>query len=71
MCGFLILDARMEHVPFTIDFVRVKSYEGTESTGKVKISGCDASKWRNKHVIFVEDIIDTGLTMSRLGEWHY
>jgi hypoxanthine phosphoribosyltransferase len=43
----------------------VKSYEGTESTGKVNITGCDVSKFEGKHVLFVEDIIDTGLTMCR------
>lgn len=58
--------ARNEYLPFTVDYVRVKSYEGTESTGKVQISGCDVSKLSGKHVLFVEDIIDTGLTMSSL-----
>ncbi len=43
----------------------VQSYEGTESTGNVQISGCDVSKLAGKHVLFVEDIIDTGLTMTR------
>ena len=35
--------AGAKHVPFTVDYVRVKSYEGTESTGKgawVCGSGC-------------------------------
>ncbi len=63
-------DARWEYLPFTFDFVRVKSYEGTESTGKVQITGCDVSKLAGKHVLFVEDIIDTGLTMSRY-EFYY
>lgn len=44
---------------------RVKSYEGTSSTGNVKIDNCDVSSLAGKHVLFVEDIIDTGLTMSR------
>lgn len=43
----------------------MKSYDGMESTGKVTITGCDLSKLEGKHVLFVEDIIDTGLTMSR------
>ena len=49
-----------QYIPFTFDFVRVKSYEGTESTGTVQITGCDVSKWTGKHLLFVEDIIDTG-----------
>ena len=59
---------RAGHIPFTFDFVRVKSYEGTESSGNVTISGCDMGKLANKHLLFVEDIIDTGLTMTRLME---
>ena len=53
------------YVPYTFDFVRVKSYEGTESTGTVQITGCDITKLSNKHILFVEDIIDTGLTMTK------
>jgi len=48
---------------------RVKSYEGTDSTGEVAITGCELSALRGKHVLFVEDIIDTGLTMSKLKEY--
>jgi hypoxanthine phosphoribosyltransferase len=57
---------RQTYVPFTFDFIRVKSYSGMESTGTVQITGCDISKLRGKHVMFVEDIIDTGLTMTKL-----
>lgn len=54
------------HVPFTFDFIRAKSYSGTESTGKVEISACDLSKLKGRDVLLVEDIIDTGTTMSLL-----
>jgi len=57
---------RQTYIPYTFDFIRVQSYEGTESTGKVQITGCDVSKLTGKHVLFVEDIIDTGLTMTSL-----
>eukprot|EP00600_Ochromonadales_sp_CCMP1393_P008005 CAMPEP_0174971272 /NCGR_PEP_ID=MMETSP0004_2-20121128/9890_1 /TAXON_ID=420556 /ORGANISM="Ochromonas sp., Strain CCMP1393" /LENGTH=234 /DNA_ID=CAMNT_0016221183 /DNA_START=138 /DNA_END=842 /DNA_ORIENTATION=- len=57
--------ARETYIPYTFDFIRVKSYEGTSSTGNVQISGCDLSSFAGKHVLFVEDIVDTGLTMSR------
>lgn len=56
---------RQTYIPFTFDFVKVRSYEGTASTGKVEITGCDVEKLVNKHVILVEDIIDTGLTMAK------
>ncbi len=58
--------ARLNYIPYTFDFIRVKSYEGTESSGHVQITGCDVSKLAGKHVLFIEDIIDTGLTMSSL-----
>ena len=50
------------------DFIRVKSYKGTESSGDVKITtlGADIGKLQGKHCLLVEDIIDSGLTMSRL-----
>ena len=53
-------------LPFTVDYVRVKSYEGTESSGNVKISGIDMKTLAGRDIIVVEDIIDTGLTMTRL-----
>lgn len=48
------------------DYIRVKSYEGDSSTGRVQISGMDKlDRLQGKHVVIVEDIIDTGLTMER------
>nr|CCA19965.1 hypoxanthineguanine phosphoribosyltransferase putati [Albugo laibachii Nc14] len=55
-----------DHVPFTFDFIRVKSYQGTQSTGHVEISGVELAKLRGKELVLVEDIIDTGKTMTEL-----
>jgi hypoxanthine phosphoribosyltransferase len=55
-----------DYVPFTFDFIKVKSYEGTKSTGNVQVSGADLSKFKGKNLLLVEDIIDTGRTMSKL-----
>jgi hypoxanthine phosphoribosyltransferase len=57
---------KCDYVPFTFDFIKVKSYDGTQSTGKVQISGADLAKFRGKNLLLVEDIIDTGKTMSEL-----
>ena len=54
------------HVPFTVDYVRVKSYEGTVSSGTVTISGIKLETLAGRDLILVEDIIDTGLTMTKL-----
>lgn len=57
---------KCSHTPFTFDFIKVKSYAGLESTGKVNISGINLRSIEGKSVLLVEDIIDTGLTMTQL-----
>ncbi|KAJ0394835.1 hypothetical protein P43SY_006396 [Pythium insidiosum] len=57
---------KCSYVPFTFDFIKVKSYAGTQSTGNVQISGADLAKFKGKDLLLVEDIIDTGKTMSKL-----
>ena len=53
-------------IPCEVTFVKVASYSGTESTGKVEeILGLE-SDLTDRHIIILEDIIDTGLTMSEL-----
>lgn len=48
-----------------IDFVRIKSYKGIKSSNKIRnIIGLPNIK--NKHVIIIEDIVDSGKTMSYL-----
>jgi len=51
-----------------LDFVQVKSYEGTETTGQVKFVKDTSLDLKNKIVILVEDIIDTGITAKFLYE---
>lgn len=51
-----------------IAFVRLQSYSGTESTGSVRqVVGLTESV-KDRPVIVVEDIIDTGRTMARFLE---
>jgi hypoxanthine phosphoribosyltransferase len=50
-----------------VDFVRLKSYENTSSTGEIQIVGSDNLKdLKGKNVLVVEDIVDTGKTMQKL-----
>jgi len=52
-------------MPLELDFVRLSSYgSGTESSGKIRITGRLNQPVKDRHVIVVEDIIDTGLTTS-------
>ena len=50
-------------VPAEITFVRLKSYEGTATTGKVNMLIPLQVPVEGRDVIIVEDIVDTGLTM--------
>ena len=68
-CVFLADLMRAIDLQLTIDFMSVSSYkDGTKSTGDVEILKDLSNSIRGKHVIVVEDIIDTGLTLSRLLE---
>jgi hypoxanthine phosphoribosyltransferase len=59
--------ARNIDLPLSIDFIGLSSYgEATESSGVVKITSDLAKPIENKHVLIVEDIVDTGLTMRYL-----
>lgn len=48
-----------------IEFISISSYEGTKS-GKIKGEQIDCEIFYNKNILIVEDIIDTGKTMSYL-----
>ena len=50
--------------PYIEHYVRLKSYSGMESTGKVQIMADDLSTLHGKHVLVVEDIVDTGRSLS-------
>ncbi|HEY8346165.1 MAG TPA: hypoxanthine phosphoribosyltransferase [Symbiobacteriaceae bacterium] len=57
-------------VPARVDFMAVSSYgQSTESSGVIRIlKDLDASV-TGKHVLLVEDIVDTGLTLRYLREY--
>lgn len=50
----------------TCEFFGVSSYHGTTSSGEVKVTLDLSHPIENKHVILVEDIVDTGITMNYL-----
>ncbi len=66
-CVFLADLMRAIDLKLAIDFMSVSSYkDGTKSTGDVEILKDLSNSIRGKDVLVVEDIIDTGLTLSRL-----
>ena len=52
--------------PLTTDFLSVSSYQGTTSTGLVRILNDVAHPIANRHVILVEDIVDSGQTLHHV-----
>ncbi|CAD8134878.1 unnamed protein product [Paramecium octaurelia] len=53
---------------FQIDFIKLSSYEGKQSTGIVKALSGLKNDIKGRHVIIIEDIIETGLTITAVIE---
>ena len=54
-------------IPCSMDFMAVSSYgAGTESSGRVRIIKDLDTNIQNKHVILVEDVLDSGITLHYL-----
>jgi hypoxanthine phosphoribosyltransferase len=57
---------KVVNIESELSFVKISSYEGTESSGKVKeIIGLTESI-AGRHVVIIEDIVDTGITMEHI-----
>lgn len=52
-----------------LDFMKVSSYSGTKSTGKLNFSLDISQNLIDKNVIIIEDIIDTGRTLYYLKNY--
>ena len=66
--SFMFTSDLMKKINLTCEvaFIKVKSYSGTSSTGEVnEIIGLTSSIG-NKHVIILEDIVDSGLTLDKI-----
>tara|TARA_B100001079_G_C16276699_1_gene454594 strand:+ start:36 stop:554 length:519 start_codon:yes stop_codon:yes gene_type:complete len=66
--AFIVMSdlAKRLQVDVTFDFMSIKSYYGSESSGQIKIVKDLEYDISNKNVLIVEDIYDTGLTLSSL-----
>lgn len=49
-----------------LDFLSTESYEGTQTTGNVKITRDLSCAIAGKKVVIIEDIVDTGLTLEHI-----
>lgn len=68
--AFIFLADLVRAIPgeVSLDFMAVSSYAGTTSSGEVKVNKDLDRSIEGRHVIIVEDIVDTGLTLSYLHE---
>jgi hypoxanthine phosphoribosyltransferase len=70
MKGSLVFTAdlmRAITIPITLDFMQTSSYGSSSfSSGSIDIKYNPQEKIKNRHVLIVEDIIDSGNTLSRL-----
>lgn len=53
-------------IPVTADFMAISSYDGQSGSGVVRITKDLEESISGRHILLVEDIIDTGLTVSYL-----
>ncbi len=61
---------RAIEVPHAIDFLSVSSYgESTQSSGRVRLLHDLSAALAGRHVLLVEDIVDTGRTLAYLLEY--
>jgi hypoxanthine phosphoribosyltransferase len=57
-------------MPLQVEFVKLSSYhEKTESSGKVNIVQGLKTPVKGRHVLIIEDIVDTGLTIAALVKY--
>ena len=57
-------------IPCRVDFARLASYgAGSESSGKVVMTKDIETSIKDKDILIVEDILDTGLTMQYFVDW--
>lgn len=68
---FIFMADLMRYVDIncSMDFMAVSSYSGTSSTGAVKINKDLSQDIEGRHVIIVEDILDSGVTLSYLKNY--
>ena len=60
---------RQIHRPLQVDFIVASSYgSGTVSSGTVRLVYDPETRLEGKHILLVEDIVDSGRTLSRLIE---
>jgi hypoxanthine phosphoribosyltransferase len=58
--------SRQIKIEHEIDFIGVSSYEGTHSTGQIVFTKQPDLEFKNRDILLVEDIVDTGNTLIKI-----
>src|SRR5436189_6382575 len=69
--AFVFLSDLVRHMPgqVSLDFMAVSSYaKGTTTSGEVRLLKDLDTRLEGRHVVIVEDIVDTGLTLTYLQD---
>jgi hypoxanthine phosphoribosyltransferase len=67
--SFMFLGDLVRHIPrpHQVDFIVASSYgRGTRSSGRLRLVYEPATSLRGKHILLVEDIVESGNTLNRL-----
>ena len=70
--SFVFMADLVRHLDFPVelDFIRVASYiSACESSGQVKLLSEPVASVKGRHILLVEDIVDTGLTIDFIIGW--
>lgn len=71
MKGALVFTAdlfRRMPVELEIELLNVRSYQGAVSTGNLEFLDSQLPQVKNKNVLLLDDILDTGLTLHKVSE---
>lgn len=60
---------RQIDIELSVDFIRAQSYHSSISSGHVALTSFPDTPLRDRHVLLVDDIVDTGATVDRLIAW--
>ena len=71
--AFIFFSELIRHIDanITCEFLGISSYQNTSSTGEVRLTLDLASSIEDKHVLLVEDIVDSGLSLNYLQKSLY
>ncbi len=65
-CIYFMMDLlKKVNFKYEIDFIKASSYQGTKSMD-LNLDNIESNKFKNKDILIVEDIIDTGKTMNKI-----